>query len=161
MALIENAEEMVDGRVRDRIINYTKFWDKDISKEKDERTVNRVNHYKSVVNGNMLAPQDQRFYDGATELYEYGWAQSFHFCRFHKGEAFLAALARHEHYLPRRWGCARACTTSPWFLAAKATWAMELLRLVPKRTYDVGEALGQPRRLLCAEANSNRKPDAH
>lgn len=39
------------------------------------------------------------YYDGATELYEYGWSQSFHFSRFHKGEAFLAALARHEHYL--------------------------------------------------------------
>ena len=39
------------------------------------------------------------YYDGATELYEYGWAQSFHFSRFNKGEAFLAALARHEHYL--------------------------------------------------------------
>ena len=39
------------------------------------------------------------YYDGATELYEYGWAQSFHFSRFYKGEAFLAALARHEHYL--------------------------------------------------------------
>jgi len=39
------------------------------------------------------------YYDGATELYEYGWAQSFHFSRFYKGEAFLASLARHEHYL--------------------------------------------------------------
>jgi sterol 24-C-methyltransferase len=32
-------------------------------------------------------------------LYEYGWAQSFHFSRFYKGEAFAASLARHEHYL--------------------------------------------------------------
>ena len=39
------------------------------------------------------------YYDGATELYEYGWAQSFHFSRFYKGEAFAASLARHEHYL--------------------------------------------------------------
>ena len=39
------------------------------------------------------------YYDGATDLYEYGWAQSFHFSRFYKGEAFLASLARHEHYL--------------------------------------------------------------
>ena len=39
------------------------------------------------------------YYDGATELYEYGWSQSFHFSRFYKGEAFLASLARHEHYL--------------------------------------------------------------
>jgi sterol 24-C-methyltransferase len=39
------------------------------------------------------------YYDGATELYEYGWSQSFHFSRFYKGEAFRASLARHEHFL--------------------------------------------------------------
>ncbi|KAF8259990.1 S-adenosyl-L-methionine-dependent methyltransferase [Lactarius quietus] len=50
----------------------------------------RVENYTDVVNG---------YYDGATELYEYGWAKSFHFSRFYKGEAFAASLARHEHYL--------------------------------------------------------------
>jgi sterol 24-C-methyltransferase len=44
-------------------------------------------------------PPHVGYYDGATELYEYGWAQSFHFSRFYKGEAFAASLARHEHYL--------------------------------------------------------------
>jgi sterol 24-C-methyltransferase len=44
------------------------------------------------------------YYDGATELYEYGWADSFHFCRFFQGEAFAAALARHEHYLAAQMG---------------------------------------------------------
>ena len=39
------------------------------------------------------------YYDGATELYEYGWSQPFHFSRFYKGEAFLTSLSRHEHYL--------------------------------------------------------------
>lgn len=46
-----------------------------------------------------MSPFPLGYYDGATELYEYGWAQSFHFSRFYKGEAFLASLARHEHYL--------------------------------------------------------------
>ena len=32
------------------------------------------------------------YYDGATELYEYGWAQSFHFSRFYKGEGFLQSV---------------------------------------------------------------------
>jgi len=44
------------------------------------------------------------YYDGATELYEYGWARSFHFSRFYKGEAFAASLARHEHYLSAKMG---------------------------------------------------------
>jgi hypothetical protein len=35
----------------------------------------------------------------ATELYEYGWAKSFHFSRFYKNESFAASLARHEHFL--------------------------------------------------------------
>lgn len=39
------------------------------------------------------------YYDGATDLYEYGWATSFHFSRFYKGEGFAASLARHEHFL--------------------------------------------------------------
>jgi sterol 24-C-methyltransferase len=34
-----------------------------------------------------------------TDFYEYGWGQSFHFCRFFKGEAFHQAIARHEHYI--------------------------------------------------------------
>lgn len=35
----------------------------------------------------------------ATDLYEYGWGTSFHFCRFTAGEPFYQAIARHEHYL--------------------------------------------------------------
>ncbi|EPT00560.1 hypothetical protein FOMPIDRAFT_1023699 [Fomitopsis schrenkii] len=79
-----------DGRVNERIENYTKFWQKDISKDTESDTANRVESYTDVVNG---------YYDGATDLYEFGWARSFHFCRFYKGEAFQAGLARHEHYL--------------------------------------------------------------
>jgi SAM-dependent methyltransferase len=37
-------------------------------------------------------------------LYEYGWAKSFHFSRFYKGESFAASLARHEHYLAAKMG---------------------------------------------------------
>ncbi|KAF4626221.1 hypothetical protein G7Y89_g11941 [Cudoniella acicularis] len=44
-------------------------------------------------------PLVNNYYDLATDLYEEGWAQSFHFCRFAIGESLLRALARHEHYL--------------------------------------------------------------
>jgi hypothetical protein len=33
------------------------------------------------------------YYDGATILYEYAWAQSFHFSRFYKGEGFQASVS--------------------------------------------------------------------
>jgi len=79
-----------DGRQTARLENYTAHWKKDTSRETEDDTKARNESYTEVVNG---------YYDGATELYEYGWAQSFHFSRFYKGEAFLASLARHEHYL--------------------------------------------------------------
>lgn len=44
------------------------------------------------------------YYNLATDLYEYGWGQSFHFCRFAFGETFYQAIARHEHYLAHMMG---------------------------------------------------------
>ncbi|KAK7737346.1 Delta(24)-sterol C-methyltransferase [Cytospora paraplurivora] len=41
----------------------------------------------------------RHYYNLATDIYEYGWGQSFHFCRFSVGEPFYQAIARHEHYL--------------------------------------------------------------
>ncbi|KAG6805063.1 Delta(24)-sterol C-methyltransferase, partial [Arthromyces matolae] len=84
-----------DGRVGNRIENYTAFWKKDLKREDEDGTEKRLDSYTDVVNG---------YYDGATELYEYGWAQSFHFSRFYKGESFHQSLARHEHYLAAQMG---------------------------------------------------------
>lgn len=41
----------------------------------------------------------KKYYDMATDFYEYGWGQSFHFAPRAKNETFAASLARHEHYL--------------------------------------------------------------
>ena len=46
----------------------------------------------------------RHYYNLATDLYEYGWGQSFHFCRFAYGESFRQAIARHEHYLAHKMG---------------------------------------------------------
>ncbi|KAK1765096.1 sterol 24-C-methyltransferase erg-4 [Phialemonium atrogriseum] len=46
----------------------------------------------------------RHYYNLATDLYEYGWGQSFHFCRFSHGETFYQAIARHEHYLAAQIG---------------------------------------------------------
>jgi sterol 24-C-methyltransferase len=98
---------LADGRVGSRIENYTGFWKQDTSKETEGDNANRLDSYTDVVNGvyqfsallSVRSTRSAGYYDGATELYEYGWAQSFHFSRFYKGEAFAASLARHEHYL--------------------------------------------------------------
>ncbi|KAJ3758103.1 delta-sterol C-methyltransferase [Lentinula raphanica] len=84
-----------DGRQDSRIQNYTAFWQKDSSKEAPTDSSTRLSSYTDVVNG---------YYDGATDLYEWGWAPSFHFSRFTKGESFLASLARHEHFLAYKMG---------------------------------------------------------
>jgi len=39
------------------------------------------------------------YYDIATDFYEYGWGQSFHFAPRFAGEEFHASIARHEYFL--------------------------------------------------------------
>lgn len=65
--------------------DYANFFDKDKSTAED-----RKQNYASVVNA---------YYDLATDFYEYGWGQSFHFSTRAKSEAWAQAIARHEHYL--------------------------------------------------------------
>ena len=40
-----------DGRQQNRMEAYTKFWQNDMSKEKDVDTANRLQSYTDVVNG--------------------------------------------------------------------------------------------------------------
>jgi sterol 24-C-methyltransferase len=63
-----------------------------VSSEKIEE---RKTQYAKLVNA---------YYDLATDFYEYGWGQSFHFAPRFRGEAFEASIARHEHYLALRLG---------------------------------------------------------
>ncbi|KAK7046936.1 delta-sterol C-methyltransferase [Favolaschia claudopus] len=81
---------MADRRKRDCLVNYPTHWNKDLTKEDASNTEARVGDYQEVVKG---------FSDAVTQLYEYSWGESFHFCRFYKGEAFAATQARHEQYL--------------------------------------------------------------
>lgn len=57
---------------------------------------------RSICQCSSDADWPNSYYDLATDLYEEGWAQSFHLCRFGVGETLLQALARHEHYLAHR-----------------------------------------------------------
>jgi sterol 24-C-methyltransferase len=49
--------------------------------------------YAKVVNG---------YFDLATDFYEYGWGQSFHFAQQAEGETFRDAILRHERNLVQR-----------------------------------------------------------
>ncbi|GAB7346742.1 hypothetical protein MBLNU459_g1851t1 [Dothideomycetes sp. NU459] len=73
------------------IDEYFKHWDnKDSKDETPEIREARKAEYATLT---------RHYYNLATDLYEYGWGSSFHFCRFAYGEPFFQAIARHEHYL--------------------------------------------------------------
>ncbi|PFH61611.1 hypothetical protein XA68_16872 [Ophiocordyceps unilateralis] len=75
---------------------YFKHWDnKPAADETPEQRAARTAEYATLT---------RHYYNLATDLYEYGWGQSFHFCRFSKGEPFYQAIARHEHYLAHSMG---------------------------------------------------------
>ncbi|KAJ4333758.1 Delta(24)-sterol C-methyltransferase [Ascochyta clinopodiicola] len=73
---------------------YFKHWDnKAAADETEEVRKNRRDEYATLT---------RHYYNLATDLYENGWGQSFHFCRFAYGESFHRAIARHEHYLAHK-----------------------------------------------------------
>ncbi|KNG90684.1 sterol 24-C-methyltransferase, partial [Aspergillus nomiae NRRL 13137] len=75
---------------------YFKHWDnKDAADETDDIRAARRAEYATLT---------RHYYNLATDLYEYGWGTSFHFCRFAQGEPFHQAIARHEHYLAHTMG---------------------------------------------------------
>eukprot|EP00123_Amoebidium_parasiticum_P019606 comp27665_c0_seq1/m.47172 comp27665_c0_seq1/g.47172 ORF comp27665_c0_seq1/g.47172 comp27665_c0_seq1/m.47172 type:complete len:332 (-) comp27665_c0_seq1:111-1106(-) len=43
-----------------------------------------------------------KYYDLATDFYEWGWGQSFHFAHQRKNETLPQSIARHEHYIALR-----------------------------------------------------------
>ncbi|CAN8101666.1 unnamed protein product [Discula destructiva] len=69
---------------------YFQHWDKKAEYETEESRKARTANYASLT---------RQYYNLATDLYEYAWGESFHFCRFAYGEAFSRAIARHEHFL--------------------------------------------------------------
>ena len=59
----------------------------------DATTEHRKQHYQLMVN---------HYYDLATDFYEFGWGESFHFAPRERGESFKASLLRHQHFLGDR-----------------------------------------------------------
>ncbi|KAH9903604.1 S-adenosyl-L-methionine-dependent methyltransferase [Xylariomycetidae sp. FL2044] len=81
-----------DHAARDAAMGeYFRHWDdKKAEDETDVIRQTRTEDYASLT---------RQYYNLATDLYEYAWSESFHFCRFAYGEPFARAIARHEHYL--------------------------------------------------------------
>lgn len=72
---------------------YFKFFERETGDTTEQEMEGRLDQYTSLTNA---------YYNLATDLYEYGWGQSFHFARYYKGEPFYQAIARHEHFLAHK-----------------------------------------------------------
>ncbi|ORY79878.1 sterol 24-C-methyltransferase [Protomyces lactucae-debilis] len=72
---------------------YFKFFERKSGDTADDNMNSRIEDYTGLTNA---------YYNLATDLYEYGWGQSFHFARYYRGEPFYQAIARHEHYLAHK-----------------------------------------------------------
>jgi sterol 24-C-methyltransferase len=55
-----------DIRNRARIEKYTQFWKPESKQDTEKDNQHRIKEYESVTNS---------YYDGATDLYEYGWGK--------------------------------------------------------------------------------------
>ena len=78
---------LVPNEVKPVVDEYTGIYDAGLESRKE--------HYRSLVN---------HYYDLATDFYEFGWGQSFHFAPRRKGESFKASLLRHQRYLADQLG---------------------------------------------------------
>ena len=64
-----------------------------------------VNHYAGLHDADLEGRKEDyqalvnHYYDLATDFYEFGWGQSFHFAPRQRGESFKESLLRHEHFL--------------------------------------------------------------
>ncbi|KAI9018254.1 sterol 24-C-methyltransferase [Hyaloraphidium curvatum] len=79
--------------------------------ETHKKTADAYSEMWSTANGHgeelrMEKSRDMvnHFYDLVTDFYEYGWGQSFHFCRLFTGDSFGNCILRHEDYLALKLG---------------------------------------------------------
>ncbi|KAJ1920971.1 Delta(24)-sterol C-methyltransferase [Mycoemilia scoparia] len=79
-----------DKKLQTESVNtYEKFW-KDSDGNIHNTDESRQGLYTTLVN---------TYYNLATDFYEYGWGESFHFARKSIGENFRESIRRHEHLL--------------------------------------------------------------
>ena len=92
-------DQGADARVSSTLRSYLRFYRGGqagaTASDAQQAHAERHRDYAQMVN---------QYYDLATDFYERGWGQSFHFAPRFEGEAFAASLARHEHYLALRLG---------------------------------------------------------
>ena len=77
--------DLAPDEVKPTVDEYSAFFDASVE--------NRKKNYRSLVN---------HYYNLATDFYEFGWGQSFHFAPRDRGESFKASLLRYERFIADR-----------------------------------------------------------
>ena len=88
--LIETRAGHAQGDVREGVSEYRAFHDNGGGSVESRKT-----RYTEMV---------RSYYDLATDIYERGWGESFHFAPRFRGEPFEVSIRRHQHYLALRLG---------------------------------------------------------
>lgn len=87
--------EAMSGQEKEQSISVGKDIDRYNDMHKADSAEGRNSQYAELVNS---------YYNLATDFYEWGWGQSFHFADKLPNESFQASIARHEYYLALKLG---------------------------------------------------------
>ena len=86
---------------------------KALSKEEQAQSVTVLQEMFNEATSDTVPPRKEiyalmarQYYNIATDFYEYGWGQSFHFAPRRKGETFEESLANHERFIAQSLGLA-------------------------------------------------------
>ena len=82
--LLKNHKE----QVKDSTDRYLQYFEHDL--EPDALEKKRKENYAEITTN---------YYDIATDFFEYGWGESFHFAPLRKGESREHSIAKHEYFL--------------------------------------------------------------
>ena len=86
---------------------------KALSKEELAQALTVLQEMYKEASSDTVAPRKEiyglmacQYYNMATDFYEYGWSQSFHFAPRRKGETFEESLTNHERFIAQSLGLA-------------------------------------------------------
>lgn len=92
-SLLKPLDHNANGGVGGVASDYLTYFDQSATKDgRDEAAVEARRKQEALAVSNA-------YYDLATDFYEYGWGESFHFAVLRPGESREHAFAKHEYYL--------------------------------------------------------------